>query len=229
MMEGEIWFSLGLLALVAVLVIAPAFWRAPGLGLLLVFGVISLASWFRGQDLTDLGLGRPASWPAVIGWSLLLGTSISLASTLLLEPLTDWLTQSTHDHSVVDPIRGNWKSLLVWLAAVWLVVAPLEELIFRGFMTRELIWLLGVRPDLLFLNLLFSSTLFGLAHWYQGRSGALSTGIVGLLLGGILIWGELNLWLPILTHAVINTVAMILIFFNGDIKLKTWVQARFYF
>jgi uncharacterized protein len=73
-------------------------------------------------------------------------------------------------------------------------------------------------------NLIVTSILFGLAHWYQGRSGALSTGIIGVILGILFIASGFNLWLPILTHGFIDTVGLFLIFINGDKFLKERVK-----
>jgi membrane protease YdiL (CAAX protease family) len=67
---------------------------------------------------------------------------------------------------------------------------------------------------------LFSSTLFGLAHWYQGPSGVLSTAVVGVFMGIIFIWAGFNLWVVIFTHAFIDTISLVLVYSNQDRKLK---------
>jgi uncharacterized protein len=159
-------------------------------------------------------------------WSLILGILLALASTLLIEPLADRLTGSAHDHSLFDGIRGNFKALVKLLVLVWLLVVFLEEVIFRGFLMTELALLLGTRPVGTVVNLLFSSILFGVAHWYQGRSGTLSTGMIGLFLGVIFIASGYNLWLPILTYGFIDTVGLWLVYSDHDRRLKMWVEAR---
>ena len=72
--------------------------------------------------------------------------------------------------------------------------------------------------------MIISSVLFGLAHWYQGKSGVLSTGIVGAVLGILFIASGFNLWLPILTHGFIDTVGLFLIYVNADKTLKERVK-----
>jgi uncharacterized protein len=66
------------------------------------------------------------------------------------------------------------------------------------------------------INLAFGSVLFGIAHWYQGKSGALSTGLIGLLIGVIFVVGGYNLWLPILIHGFIDTFGLVLVYLNAD-------------
>jgi len=67
-----------------------------------------------------------------------------------------------------------------------------------------------------------------LAHWYQGPGGALSTGIVGLLLGALFIWSGKNLWLLIFSHGFIDTIGIALISVDGDKFLRRvlWGKER---
>lgn len=85
-----------------------------------------------------------------------------------------------------------------WFAAVSVTAGCCEELLYRGF----LIWYLNhwCPPA---ISLILSCTAFGLAHYYQGRSGILKTGIVGLLMGMVYLLTETLLW-PMLAHALID-------------------------
>jgi membrane protease YdiL (CAAX protease family) len=104
------------------------------------------------------------------------------------------------------------------------LVAFLEELVFRGYLMTQLSLVFGGNWLAAMLSLLISSIVFGLAHWYQGRSGALSTGLLGVILGGLFIWSGNNLWLPILTHGFIDTIGLGLIYLNLDVKLHRLIQ-----
>jgi membrane protease YdiL (CAAX protease family) len=73
-----------------------------------------------------------------------------------------------------------------------------EELLYRGF----LIWALSAYMDLLVAAVL-ASVLFGLAHAYQGRSGILKTGAIGLVMAMLYI-GSGTILLPMLLHAFID-------------------------
>lgn len=225
-MFGENWFSISMILFISLIIVLTSVKRSPGIGIFIVIFVIAFVTWARGEGLASLGLTRPESWAMTVVWSLILGILLALASTVLIEPLADRLAGSEHDHSLFDGIRGNFKALMKLLVVVWLLVVILEEVIFRGFLMTELARLLGTGALGTGFNLLFSSFLFGVAHWYQGKSGTISTGIMGLLLGIIFIVSGYNLWLPILTHGFIDTVGLWLVYSNRDRRLKIWAAAR---
>jgi len=212
--------SIGLLLLVSVVVIITSLKRAPGIGVIGALVIIALSTWLYHDAWLKIGFGPSDNWPAVIVLSLLFGALLQLAAVLFLEPLADKLTHSTTDHSAFESLRGNFKALLMWLAMVWVLVAFLEEIIFRGFFMSELASLIGTSPLALAVNVLVSSIVFGFAHWYQGKSGTLSTGVIGAILALLFIWGGFNLWLPILTHGFIDTIGLTMIYLNLDKKLK---------
>jgi membrane protease YdiL (CAAX protease family) len=116
-------------------------------------------------------------------------------------------------------MRGDWKQLLI-MAVTWPLASYLEESIFRGFLIPENGALIGKSGVSASIGLLISALVFGLVHWYQGRSGNISTTLIGLLLRDKFIWSGYNLWMPILTHGVIDTIGLILIYFNQDTGLN---------
>jgi uncharacterized protein len=223
---GENWFSISMILFISLIIVLTSAKRSPGIGILFVIFMIAFVTWARGEGLASLGLTRPESWTMTVVWSLILGILLALASTILIEPLADRLTGSEHDHSLFDGIRGNFKALMKLLVVVWLLVVFLEEAIFRGFLMTELAQLLGTGALETGFNLMFNSILFGVAHWYQGKSGTLSTGIMGLFLGFMFIASGYNLWLPILAHGFIDTVGLWLVYSGHDRRLKMWVEAR---
>ncbi|HEY5728752.1 MAG TPA: type II CAAX endopeptidase family protein [Anaerolineales bacterium] len=212
--------SLGILVLVSALIVATSFTRVPGVGVIASLVIISITVWLRGDGLVSLGFYLPENWNTTIAWSIVFGIAIQFLSTFILEPLSDKLTKSETDHSSFDNLRGNLMNFLLILAGVWVVVVFLEEIIFRGYMMGEVAELIGTSKPALAVNLVITSVLFGLAHWYQGKSGSLSTGIIGALLGILFISSGFNIWLPILTHGVIDTVGLFLIYINADKYLK---------
>jgi membrane protease YdiL (CAAX protease family) len=213
-----------ILILVTTVIIITSFRRLPGIGVIAALVIIGLTVWLRGDGFVGLGFFPPEDWETTILWSLLLGIAIQFASTLILEPFSDNVTNSRTDHSAFEGLRGNLRNFLFVLLLVWILVAFVEEIIFRGYMMGEIATLIGTSQSALALNVIVSSILFGLAHWYQGKSGALSTGIVGLLLGILFIASGFNLWLPILTHGFIDTVGLFLIYVNADKSLKERVN-----
>lgn len=213
-------FSALILTVLSILLIVPSLRKQPGIGVIPSLLIIGLILWQRREGWQALGLTAPGSWLATIGSSLIFGILIALLSVMVVEPLSERLTGAEHDLSALGTIRGNLRATLTWVAAAWLMAATLEEIVFRGFMMREFARLLGTGAAANLLNILITSMVFGLAHWYQSRAGALSTGMVSLALGALFIWNEFQLWLLILTHGVIDTVGLLLIYSGGDERLK---------
>ncbi|MFH2102647.1 MAG: CPBP family intramembrane glutamic endopeptidase [Chloroflexota bacterium] len=223
-MGSDAIISLVVLVVVAAAVIFFGIKKQPGIGIISAILIIGVSLFLRGKSITSIGLQPPENWGATAFWSLGLGIVIALMSTAIIEPLTDKVTDQPHDLTVFDNMRGNLKLLIVWLLTSWVLASFLEEIIFRGYMMSELGSFTGKYGLGASINLLLSSTVFGLAHWYQGKSGALSTAIVGMLICNIFIWNDYNLWLPILTHGVINTVGLVLIYteLDGKIRKSIW-------
>ena len=212
--------SVLLIVLVSLAVVLPAMRRSPGLGVIAALVVVAASMWLRGDTLASFGLAAPPDFAATLWRALLAGSLLALASQMVIDPVVEKFTGRPHDISAVDAVRGNLANYLLSLVAVWVLVALVEEFLFRGFLMGELINLLGRGPAALAAALLISSTIFGLAHWYQGASGEWSTGILGVLLGLLFIWSNFNLWLPILAHGIIDTILLGFIYLDKDQQLK---------
>ena len=210
------------LCAMAAFIVLTAMAGVPDAGILPLVLVIPLILWLTGRGFRDIGLQRPRSWLRLLGCGLLAGLVVQLASLLLINPLIEHLTRTPIDLSQFDPIRGNLQALLTLLAIVWAVAVFVEEIVFRGYLMTELKRLLGDTRRALLGNLVLAATLFGLAHWYQGISGMLGTGLIGLLLGYLFIRQGFNLWLPIVVHGFLNTAGLLLIYLNVDRYLETF-------
>jgi uncharacterized protein len=207
---------LAVVCIISGVVIATSVRGVPGIGVIAGMVIAGCVLVLRRHALHAIGLTRPASWTRTLLLSVAFGVIIQFGSLMVLEPLVQRITSSPVDVSVLDSIRGNFGALLLFLALVWVVVVFVEEMLFRGFLMTELRGLLGSGGIGLTANLLLVSTVFGLAHWYQGPSGVLTTGLVGGVLGFMFIRTGFNLWLPILVHGVINTVGLTLIYLDVD-------------
>lgn len=224
----ETIISVILLLLISAAVIISGIKKVPGIGIFVAIAVIVVAMLLRKQGLDYLGFTPVDNWLATLGWSIFLGVVIALLSSVMIEPFANRVTGETHDFSVFDGMRGNFQSLIMFMLMAWILAAFLEEIIFRGFLISELTGVLGTGPFAVGVSVLLGSIIFGVAHWYQGKSGVLSTGIVGAILAVIFVVNDFNLWLPILTHGFIDTVGLSLIYFDLDIKIYKWVQQTFW-
>lgn len=216
--------TFGILIFVIIVTLVTSFRRVPGIGVIAALVISTLTMWLRGDGLAGVGFFPPESWVATVLWSILLGMAIQFFSTLVLEPFSDKITKSSTDHSAFDGLRGNLKNFLLMLVVVWVVVAFVEEIIFRGYMMGEIAALWGDSKLVTIASLTVTSGIFGLAHWYQSRSGALSTGIIGFILGILFVASGYNLWLPILTHGFIDTVGLFLIYAGLDKSLQERIR-----
>lgn len=218
-MGGEI-ISLLLLTILSLALIGSGLRNRPGIGIILALLFIAVLAWSRRGGLGQFGFGQQQSWAGIVAIALLIGSAIALLALAVIEPAAEAITGQPHDVSIVEDVRGDAVSLIRWLVVIWLLVAPLEELIFRGFMMTELVRLLGIGPWSLAATLALSSLVFGLAHTYQGPSGAISATVLGLLIGVLFIASSFNLWLAILIHGVIDTVQLILMSLNMDRRIR---------
>lgn len=212
----EHWISMVLILVVSVILILTGLKKQPGLGIIVSLVAIILAYLLRKESFLALGFHPPANWLSTILLGLAIGFVIQLLSVALVEPWSERLTHTTHDHSVVENVKGNWKAFIQWMLVVWIFVAVLEEGIYRGFLMTETAKVLGTGTFAVLINIIYSSLVFGLSHGYQGRSGMLSTGIVGIILGSIFVLSDFNLWLVIFTHGFIDTIGIGLIAIDGD-------------
>jgi membrane protease YdiL (CAAX protease family) len=194
--------------------------RAPGIGIMLSLVIIAYGVWSHPDGLAWLGFMPQGSWLATIGLALLFAAAVAFFSTIILEPGIEHLTGRVHEVSIIEGVRGSWLALFRWLLVVWIFVAMLEEIIFRGYLIGVLSDLLGSSLSALAANLLLSSAIFGLAHAYQGPSGIISTGTIGLLIGLLYLLSQSNLWLVVLVHGFIDTIQLALMSTNLDQRLQ---------
>ncbi len=218
--------TVALTSLAVIFLIVSGIKRKPSLGIILSVVLIVIAAQRGETSFAQMGLVQPDNWLSTVLLAMLLGSGLSLLSIILIEPLIEHITRQPHDVSIVAGVQGNWKALLSWLVLVWGVASLGEEVIYRGFLMSQILKLLGSSLLALLLNVLITSIVFGLSHSYQGRSGPWSTGIMGACLGVMYVLSGYNLWLPILVHGVMNTVALIVMSLGAYKRLSELVWRK---
>ncbi len=207
------------LLLMAVVLAYSGIKKAPGIGILLSLAAIGVLLWQKHTTWAGMGFIPQENWLKTIGLGFLLGAGIALLGIILIDPLAEKMTGIPHDYSVVESVRGSLQSLFTMIVLIWVTVAFIEEILFRGFLMTELVKVLGASPAALGANALITAIVFGLAHWYQGKSGVLSSGFISVLISLIFIWSGFNLWLVILIHGFIDTTYLALMYGDWDQSL----------
>jgi membrane protease YdiL (CAAX protease family) len=227
-MLSPLWLSIVSVALISLVLIITSLRKLPGVGIFFAIAVIIATLWITHGRPSLLGFTSPTNWGKTILIALACSVAIYLFTTLLLEPLLQRWTRKPLDYTVFSKAQGDWRQLVLLLLVSWFLAAILEETIFRGFLITEISgWfndnLLGI-----ILSILIGSVIFGLAHTYQGKSGVYSTGIVGALLAVIFVVGGFNLWLVIITHGLIDTIGLTLMYFKIDQKMVSalWKKSK---
>lgn len=160
----------------------------------------------------DVGLKRPDNWLSTIELALLIGVGYQVLDILLIAPLLQKLTGEAIDLSQFDILRGNLLALIVALLISWTEAAFIEELFFRGYFFNRIMDIAGKERVGITIALLISALVFGAGHTYQGVTGVIDTTLAGLVLGLVYLLARRNLWLPILTHGIIDTLGFLWIY-----------------
>jgi hypothetical protein len=178
----------------------------------LLFGFGWLSLWLRRVRWSDIGLRRPRRWWFTVLLAVPLGCGWPLADIYVVEPWLVSLTGEPVDLSILAGIKENVAALVIMLVVVWTLAAFGEELTFRGYLFNRTRDLVGQRPAGTAAALIVVSLSFGIAHTYQGITGMIETGYVGMGLGVLYLWTGRNLWLPFLVHGIYDTVGIVLIY-----------------
>ena len=133
------------------------------------------------------------------------GILIHIAFTVLVEPLIQTLLNEEINLSNFDAVKGNIANYLILLAVGVFFGGFAEELMFRGFVVGWGERLFGGGAILL---VIFSAAIFGAAHLYQGPSGMLATGLIGLLLGFLYLATGRRLVACMLAHATVDILGI---------------------
>jgi hypothetical protein len=171
----------------------------------------------------DMGFRRPASWPGLLGTTLIYGIVIQLTFTIVIEPGLSLLTGDPVDISVFDGVRGDFVNFLLMMALGWVVGGFFEEFTFRGFIVGRVRWLLGSGTGVTWVAVLVAAVPFGVAHAYQGTTGMIAAGMIGFTLGAVYVYHGFNLWYAMFTHGFVNTVGIVALYLDIDREMSRWL------
>ncbi|MBN1223702.1 MAG: CPBP family intramembrane metalloprotease [Candidatus Aminicenantes bacterium] len=185
-------------------------------GIAVAWALLRTQMWLQRLRWRDFGLKKPKSWIKTLGFAVVGTIGFHILINLILGPLVKRITGMPVDASQFDILRGNISALIIGLVIVWTLAAFGEEMVFRGYVMHTLArpfknkimgWVVAVTA---------TSILFGLGHTYQGITGVILTGIIGLAYALVFFMSRRSLWVPILIHGLYDTSAFLIIFFNLD-------------
>lgn len=205
------------LAIELLLVLAGVILIATGvfpLAILLLFILAWVSLRLRHMGWRDVGLRRPSNWLATIALAILIGCGYQALDSVLIGPLLQRLTGEAINLSQFAILKGNLAALIISLVLTWTEAAFIEEMFFRAYLLNRLMDLFGRANWGIALALVIHAILFGVGHTYQGLTGVLDTALAGLLIGLLYLWRRGNLWLPILTHGIIDTTGFLMLYFG---------------
>jgi len=177
---------------------------------------VLLLLWSKKWDWKIIGLIKPQSWKKVWVQAISLSIIILVVIDIVFTPFLELLFEERVDLSALDGLRGNFVSYIIFIVFMWIVAAFGEEFVYRGLLVNRLGLLLGDKKSSLWIAVIASSLLFGMAHRYQGIMGMISTFTVGLIFGIVFIKSKNKLWLTILTHGVYDVIGITLIYLDRD-------------
>jgi hypothetical protein len=168
-----------------------------------VFLAVLLAGFLGlSRDLGTLGFVNASGTGFWICATLIAGGSLAL---ILSMRSSRQLSQSARDEQ-----RASFGDLghfmpqddrdLASFYRVSVTAGIVEEIVFRGFVLWYLSFFMAIWPAVL-----VSSVAFGLGHSYQGFSGIIRTGLVGLAFGVLFVISG-SIWLPIIGHILVDVL-----------------------
>jgi len=168
----------------------------------------------RSSGWREIGLAQPDSWLKTV--LLGIGTFVGfIVVTVIVQTILanlPALEMAPPSKSNYDPLVGNLPLLILYLTAAWTVIAFGEEMIFRAFLMNGLAGLFQQTWIRWTFVLIGSSIIFGLCHFSWGLAGIIETTVMGLVLGFAYLRSGGNLWVTIIAHGLLNTLAFILAF-----------------
>jgi membrane protease YdiL (CAAX protease family) len=151
----------------------------------------------HGHSLSELTGGRWTSARDVF-IDLLFGAVGFFAAATAANALTRALGGTQANTAFLLPHSVPESVLWVFVSVI---AGACEEIVFRGYLQRQLAALTGSMTA----GILLQAVAFGLSHGYQGRASMAITGLYGLVLG-IVAWWRGNVRASALAHAATDIV-----------------------
>lgn len=154
---------------------------------------------------SNLGLKKPANWWQPILFSVGL-FGILVFFSRLVQPNIIEIFGKHQNIGHYFALEGNLPLFLTTTIGMWITRAFLQEVVFRAFLINALDILLGKTFWSEWTAVLASAVIFAGVHAYQGITGILTTGFIGLIFGIAYILNGRRIWPLMLVHGLVNTL-----------------------
>lgn len=175
--------------------------------------VIVLYQRWKKQSLRDLGLLRAGIDTNVVFAGLISAVALTAFMQVVYIPVIFYFFD-VPEYTEYNFIKNHPLNLAITIVAAWIVGGFYEELVFRGFIYNALRKYFADQEASFWVAGLLTSALFGLYHWQQGIFGIVSSVIGGMFWTYLFKRSKGNLWYPIVSHAIFDTIALTLIYFD---------------
>jgi membrane protease YdiL (CAAX protease family) len=172
-----------------------------------VLGVASIR--LRSGNWRAIGLRPPKSWRVTVGVALVTAVVVIAAGQWVTDPLARaiGLRAAKSAGVALGQHRGDPLVLAKALILTWTFAAFGEEIGYRRYLLGRAADVGGGGWLAHWIALIAVSALFSVGHAYQGPAGMFTTACDGLMIGAAYLLCKRNLWVAVIAHGLIDTIA----------------------
>ncbi|WP_370336639.1 CPBP family intramembrane glutamic endopeptidase [Parvularcula marina] len=203
------------------------FWRFSGpVSLIILLMFLTAYLRLRGINWSDMGMravpGAKSKW-LMVPQTLLAIVAIIVTGVVIeaglqaigIAPLPEGQDAATDRFS---GIGGNLSIYLMWLGIGIVSGGLAEEMFFRGYLITRLQTVFNGFFLAPVLVVFIPGLIFGYGHfYYQGLSGWITTGMIGVVIGTLFLLYKRNLWPLIIAHAAVDAIGITAMYLQLDI------------
>jgi len=193
-----------------------------GVGYIFGMVIVLITFWAKRWDWIYFGLSKP-KWTKSIINGILYAIGIFVLVDILFQPIIEHLFGEI-DLQNFDGIRGNFINYIIFVLFMWIIAGIGEEILYRGYIVKRIAIICGDSNKSWLFAVAITAVLFGLAHIYQGISGVITTGIIGLIMGMIFFKHRKNLFIAMLTHGFYDMIGITLIYLDKERIITEFVN-----
>lgn len=205
---GGRWISLGEVIVGSLAVLGANVWHVLPNSVLILFVMACVSFRLRNGSWAAMGFRRPTSWLRIAMIAVAAAVLQQAIGQYVVDPLTHPFAHYSPEANPLAGIHGS-SAALRWFGIIWTYAAFGEEVGYRGYLLNRVADLGAGSSGAYIVGLMWSSTLFGCAHWYQGSAGVISSVVSGCVFGSAYLLARRNLWAAVGAHGLSDTLALI--------------------